>query len=62
MAVAVYVYEAAVTFVTLNFIKVVPWLMPVLVTVQTPLELVVQVTVPVAPFVHLPVTVALATG
>ena len=37
-------------------------LKPVLDTVQTPLELVVQVTVPVAPFVHLPVTVAFATN
>lgn len=37
-------------------------LIPVFVTEHTPLELVVQVAVPVAPFVHLPVTVAFATN
>ena len=47
--------------VTVNVTLVVLALIPVLVTVQMPLELVTQVTVPVAPFDHLPVTVTLAT-
>lgn len=44
-----------VTLVTLEFI-------PVLVMAQTPLALVLQLAVPVAPFVHLAETVTLAAG
>ena len=47
--------------VTVNVTLVVFIAKPALVTVHIPLEFVTQVTVPVAPFVHLPVTVALAT-
>lgn len=54
--------DERVIFVTVNFTLRVPELNPVLVTVQTPLEFVTQVTVPDAPFDHLPVTVALATA
>ncbi len=48
--------------VTVNDTLVVVLPKPVLDMLQIPLELVMQVTVPVAPFDHLPVTVALATN
>jgi len=57
-----YINEVAVILVTVNLTLVVFVLKPVLDTVHIPLEFVVQVTVPVAPLLQLPVTVALATG
>ena len=61
-AVDLYVSDVTVSPVTVNVTLVVFVLKPVLETEQTPLVLVTQVTVPLAPLVHLPVTVTPATG
>ena len=62
MEVDLYVSPVAVTLVTVKVTLVVVLANPVFVTLHIPLEFVIQVTVLVAPFVHLPVTVALATN
>ena len=51
-------YPAFDTLVTVKTTLARDFLSPVLDTVHTPLELVVQVDVPVAPALHVPVTVA----
>ena len=61
MAAGRYVIDERVILFTVNVTLRVFELNPVLLIVHTPLEFVTQVTVPLALFVYLPVTVAPAT-